>query len=286
MGFHCDMTLPSGLHFVLDRMPARDPVRWRVSMPELSLPGRQLGRRAQAACEDRWVDQAFSIDQALDAFVDDQRQRLSARTLANYKEVVDLLRHSLNGYGPNSLDEFDHRRWKKAYDAGDEDAFCHLLGPEHILEHFGEFLGYFMVHKVIAGQELLRSAGTVAKKLARWLHEHGYASADAAEAAAERSARAARDLPRAERLASLLYEQSRATADFDPARLTETDLVEDYLVIDRVERGNLYFAGGTGPVPISAQAAELAEPGWTVSITLARLGRTWKIVEVGNVYSN
>ncbi len=239
-----------------------------------------------AACEDPRVDQAFSIDQALDAFIGDQRQRLSARTLANYEEIVDLLRDSLNGYGPNSLDGLDQRRWQKAYDAGDEEAFCHLLGPEHILEHLGEFLGYFMVHKVIAGQELLRSAGTVAKKLAGWLHEHGYASADAAQVAAERGARAARDLPRAERLASLLYEQSRATADFDPAQLAEADLVEDYLVIDRVERGKLYFADGTGPVPISAQAAELAEPGWAVSITLARLGRIWKIVEVGNVYSS
>lgn len=171
------------------------------------------------------MDPAPSIDQVLEAFVDDQRQRLSPRTLANYEEVIDLLRHSLNGYGPNSLDEPDHRRWQQAYDAGDEDAFCHLLGPEHILDHLGEFLGYFMVHKVIAGQELLRSAGTVTKKLARWLHQHGYASADTAQDAAEQGAQAARDLPRAERLASLLYEQSRATPDVDPAQLTDTDMV-------------------------------------------------------------
>lgn len=44
-----------------------------------------------------------TIDQALDAFLADQRCRLSARTMRNYDDVVDLLRHCLNGYGPNAL---------------------------------------------------------------------------------------------------------------------------------------------------------------------------------------
>ena len=42
------------------------------------------------------------------------------------------------------------------------------------MENLGEFLGYFMVRKVVAGQELLRAAGTVTKKLARWLHDQGF----------------------------------------------------------------------------------------------------------------
>ena len=33
-----------------------------------------------------------------------------------------------------------------------------------------------MVQKVIGSQELLRSSGTVTKKLAAWLYEQGYAS--------------------------------------------------------------------------------------------------------------
>ena len=52
-----------------------------------------------------------TIDQALEAFVEDQRQRLSARTMRGYDDVVELLRHSLNGYGPNALDQAEHRRW-------------------------------------------------------------------------------------------------------------------------------------------------------------------------------
>jgi hypothetical protein len=73
------------------------------------------------------------IDEILDAFLTDQRERLSARTMHNYETVVDLLRDSLNGYGPNTLEYAEHQRWEQAFHAGDIEAFCHLFGPEHIL---------------------------------------------------------------------------------------------------------------------------------------------------------
>ncbi|MGH9067152.1 MAG: hypothetical protein ACRD0J_06650 [Acidimicrobiales bacterium] len=230
------------------------------------------------------MDQDVTIDQALDGFLEDCARRLSARTMRSYEDVVDLLRHSLNGYGPNELDKADHRRWEKAFHAGDEEAFCHLFGPGYILGHLPEFLGYFMVRKVAAGQELLRSAGTVTKKLAKWLYDHGYVSAEDREEAVDRGTRSARDLPRAERLTCLLYEQSLSTPPFDPGGLGPRDLIEDYLVIERVEPGRLYFIGGIGPVTVPPQASELAEVGWGVNATLARLKKAWRVVEVGNVY--
>ncbi len=61
------------------------------------------------------MDPDLTIEEALDAFIADQRHRLSARTMRNYDVVVDLLRHSLNGYGPNTLDKTDHKRWEKAF---------------------------------------------------------------------------------------------------------------------------------------------------------------------------
>src|SRR5713101_7087734 len=106
-----------------------------------------------------------TIEQVLEEFLADQGKRLSTRTMRNYRDVISLPQDCMNGYGPNSLDGGDHKRWKKAFDAGDFDAFCHLLGPEYILGNVGEFLGYFMIRKVMAGQELLRAAGTVTKKL-------------------------------------------------------------------------------------------------------------------------
>ncbi len=95
-----------------------------------------------------------SIDDLLAAFLAEQRARLSARTYRNYGYVVELLGHCLNGYAYQSLTGLDLKRWRKAFDGGDEDAFRRLFGAEHIVENLGEFLGYFMVRKVIAGQEL------------------------------------------------------------------------------------------------------------------------------------
>ena len=230
------------------------------------------------------------IDEVLDAFLSDQRARLSARTMRNYEDVVDLLLDSLNGYGPNTLESADHRRWEQAFHAGDMEAFCHLFGPEHILGHVDEFLGYFMIRKVMAGQELMRAAGTVTKRLARWLHERGYVDDSQRDLALDRGTDAARDLPRAERLAKLLYQQSRRTPSFDWDALAPGDLLEDQLVITRVEDSSLHFTGlltaadSVGPVKVDQKAAALAQVGWRVTLALARLRGTWKIVEVGSVY--
>jgi hypothetical protein len=72
-----------------------------------------------------------TIDESLEAFLVDQRQCLSARTMRTYEDVIGLLRDCLNGYGPNALDEPDRKRWEEAYQ-DDEEAFSHLLGPERI----------------------------------------------------------------------------------------------------------------------------------------------------------
>ena len=73
-----------------------------------------------------------TIDEALNAFLAEQRERLSARTFRNYADVIELLRHSLDGYAHSSLDEDELRRFEQAFDAGDEHAFCRLFGPEKI----------------------------------------------------------------------------------------------------------------------------------------------------------
>src|SRR5512144_1382555 len=122
-----------------------------------------------------------SIDSALTEFLADQRGRLSERTFRRYEEVVQLLRHSLDGYAYTSLDDDEQRRWEAEYETNEDGAFCRLFGPEKIPAHLGEFLGYFMVRKVIAGQELLKASGTVTGELLRWLADRGDIDEDASE---------------------------------------------------------------------------------------------------------
>jgi hypothetical protein len=230
------------------------------------------------------VPATATIDGALEEFLAEQRERLSAKTMRNYDDVVSLLRMSLNSYAYDSLDEPEQERWREAFDAGDEDAFTKLFGPEKIVNHFGEFLGYFMIRKVFASQELLRASGTVTKKLAKWLFERGYISDDDREDAVERAGDAAHQLPRADRLGTLLHEVMERTPPFDRDQVAEGDWIEDFLTIERVEPGELWFEDGIGPVRVPKKASDLAEAGWGVNIVLAKLRGEWRIVELGFVY--
>jgi hypothetical protein len=224
-----------------------------------------------------------TIDDVLTRFLADQEQRLAARTFANYLAVVDLLRHCLNGYGHQYLDDDERVRFEHAFDAGDEEAFVHLFGPEKIADVLGEFLDYFMVRKVMAGEELLRAAGTVTKKLAKWMAANGYLDAGPAGEAIERGASAARDLPRAERLSRLLYEQAQRV-DKNHQLDAGDDVLEDYFTIERVEPGALWLTGGIGPVNVDTTASSLARPGWSVYLVLWRSAGGWQVLEAGNVY--
>ncbi len=55
-------------------------------------------------------------------------------------------------------------------------------------------------------------------------------------------------------------------------------------MIEGVEPGRLWFEGGIGPVSVPKSASAIAQPGWSVNIVLGRRGKTWHILEVGNVY--
>lgn len=268
-----------GFAYPIDRVAER-----LAAHPKTDSPMPADGSLAPA-CEDGVAAAtATTIDAAVDSFLAEQRKRLSAKTVRNYEDVVQLLRDSLNSYAYDSLDKADLQRWQAAFDAGDEEAYCHLFGPDKIVEHLGGFLGWFMIRKVMASAELLRASGTVTKKLAAWLHDQGYVTAEQRDAAAERATEASRDLPSADRLASLLHDEMRKTPHFDVDDIPEEHWIEDFLAIERVEPGKLWFKSGIGPVRVSREASDLAQVGWGVNIVLAQWRGHWAIVELGFVY--
>ncbi len=226
----------------------------------------------------------MAIDEALTRFLNEQRARLAPRTFHTYEEVIDLFRDCMNMYGPNILDERDEKRWREAFDNGDEDAFTRLLDAGYIESMLGEFLGYFMIRKVMAGQGLLRAAGTVTKKLVTWLAEQGVIEREIAAAQAARAADAARDLPRADRLAEALHQLSLKTPHRDPD--TTDRWVEEGipLPITKVEPGKLWFDENIGPLAVPSEISDLARIGWEVTVVLAFTRNRWWLVEVGNVY--
>lgn len=223
-----------------------------------------------------------TIDELLTAFLAAEQDRLAPRTYGRYEDVVGLLRSCLDNYGHQYLDEAEQALYEVAY-ASDDEAFVHLFGVDKLLAGLPEFLDYFMVRKVMAGEDLVRAAGTVTKRLAKWLEENGHINGGAAAMVSELGVEASRDLPRAARLGSILFEEAERIA-VDIEALAEDDVLEDYLMIERVEPGELWFEGGIGPVKVSKAASDLARQGWSASVTLAKVKGKWRIVEIGNVY--
>ncbi len=234
-----------------------------------------------------------SIAHVLDEFLAEIRQELSAKTIRKYEDVVHLLRAHLDGYAHENLSKPERALWDRAFNAEGEAhrEFCELFGPEKIPDQLASFLGYFMIRKVVAEPDLLRAAGTVTKKLSAWLAAKGYIDAEAARDATEQGAAAARDLPRADRAARILYD---ATSEVfvDVAELPESDYLDfEHFRIARLVPGRLWLevweTGGMrelGPVAVPEDATELLRPGWSISCALARVGKAWRIVEMANVY--
>ena len=226
------------------------------------------------------------ITVVLAQFLAEQEQYLAPKTFAQYRDVVELLQHHLNGYAYLSLEEFDAKRFERLQRAtGDaQREFCQIFGPEHILPNVGEFLGYFMVRKVVASRALLRAAGTVTKRLAAWLAEQGYADAEDVEVATERGAQAARELPKADALASRLQAFAEGRANRDAA-----DQIEDQFEITRVEPGRIWLAGlldgrERGPIQLPEELSRGCQVGWTISGVIGQVDRRWQLIEAWNVY--
>ncbi len=234
-----------------------------------------------------------AIDQVFEEFLAQQRERLKPATVSRYEDVLNLLRHHLNGYAYESLSNAESALFDRHNNANGEDhrEFCQLFGPDKIIGSLGSFLGYYMIRKVMAGQDLKRAAGTVTKKLSKWLAAKGYISEEEAQTGADKGAKASRDLPNAERAARILFDAAENLA-IDPDDLADKDYLEfDHFVINKIEPGKLWldtFEGGKeqsyGPVPVPNSATKLLRKGWDISCSLGRVRGKWRIVEMANVY--
>ena len=225
-----------------------------------------------------------TISEVLAEYLRAEKSRLAPKTYARYADVIGLFTHSLNGYAASSLSQFDRARFDKHFDAEGEQhrEFCHIFGPEHIIENVGEFLNYVMVSKVIVGADTLRASGTVMKKLAKWLVEQEYKSDDA-DVAIEQGSDAARDLPAAKKLSTLLY-------DLTAGRLEPRDSdIEGRFSITKVEPGRIWLQdedGGEnyGPILLTEKVTKFCHVGWIISGAVRKSGNRCVLVEAFQVY--
>jgi len=234
-----------------------------------------------------------TIEQVFEEFLAEQTKKLKPKTASSYSDVIQLFEDCMNGYAYQGLSKSEAALFDKYYNAEGQDhrEFCQIFGPDKIAENIGEFLGYFLIRKVMAGGDFKRLAGTVIKKLSEWLAEKGYISEEDAALGKEEGLAAARDLPKAEKAASILYE-SADRITFDPDELDDADYHEfDHYTIKRVEPGRLWLEVYTekgktsvGPIAVPKEATALLQEGWNISCAIARIRGKWRVIEVANVY--
>ncbi len=223
--------------------------------------------------------QAMTIDQAFEEFLADQKARLSPTTYRRYDDIINLFRSCLEGYWPGH----DQEEYNRITDAGG--TYCGTFGPEEIADGLSEFLGYFMPHKVIAGKETMKAAGTVTKKLMKWLAQKGYIQdTEALELAEERAGEAARDLPAARELGDLLADYADEHAPEHYSRE-----IEDHFTVSRIEPGKLWLESFTsgdneiGPIPVPNEVSRQCRAGWDISGVVVKTRKGWRLLEVWNV---
>ena len=204
--------------------------------------------------------------------------------MRKYEDIIDLFESCLDGYGHQYLDKQEDVLFDRLYNAeGDEHReFCQLFGPEKIPDNVDEFLNYFMIRKVMCGKELMQTAGTVTKKLGKWLKEKGYIQPENAADIVSSGATAAKELPAAEDLARMLADYADRTAvDCD-------DVIEDHFTIDAVEPDKLRLSALSGAeefvVPISRNISNACRVGWSISGAVGKTDKGWRILEAWNVY--
>ena len=225
-----------------------------------------------------------TIEAVLDEFLQEQRKRLKPSTVRKYEDIIDLFQSCLDGYGHQYLDEQESALFDRLYNAEGEEhrEFCQLFGPDKIPDGVDEFLNYFMIRKVMCGKELMQAAGTVTKKLGKWLKEKGYIEPESAEELVSSGATAAKELPATEELAWMLADYADRTAvDCDEA-------IEDHFTIDAVEPGKLHLSALSGDeeiiVPVSRDISNACRVGWSISGAMGKTSKGWCILEAWNVY--
>jgi len=216
-----------------------------------------------------------TIARAFEEFLTDQKARISHRTFLKYRSVIDLYKSYMENYWPGHPGEHD-----SVTKAGG--TFCDSFGPEDATSGYSEFLGYYMPRKVMCGQEKMQAAGTVTKKLAKWLVEKGYIRDT--EDSQRQAGKAAKDLPKARKVLDLLDRFLQASS-----LEREVNGIQDHFWIERTEPGKLWLkpltAGALviGPVPVPEQVTQLCRPGWDIGGAVVKASDSWRFIEVWNV---
>lgn len=227
-----------------------------------------------------------------DVFVEylaERDKQTKARPLTRKRSIVELLVSYLDSYAYDSLPKDEQEMWRRRWEEDEQaNSFSRTFGPDRIPEHVGSFLGWFIIRKVLGGPNISEAAGPETLELLEWLEAKGYVKAGRGLEDAKEIARdAGNELPRAEKLTSMLFDLTKKRV---VGRIIEDrDIDYEAVTISKVEPGVFWFTDPDGeeigPLPVPPAASELAQVGWEVSAThFVQTAKAWHLIEFGNVY--
>lgn len=242
------------------------------------MPRGGQGRKAAKAAEIA----SPTIAQVVDAFLAEQ----PARAQGPRGWALELLQDFLNGYAYESLPPAAARLFDRLFNAegAAHREYCEIFGPERIVPELGQFLGWFLVRKVIARPKDLAIVARETGRFVKWLGERGHIPAAVAAEGAVLAAEATKAVPAAEEVATLL----RPGLLDEPAPADE--VIEGQFRVARAAPGKLWLEswedGRTyGPFAVSVKVTARLKVDWELSGMGGRVGKKkWKLLEVWNVY--
>lgn len=111
-----------------------------------------------------------SIAEVLTKFLEAQRERLGSRTWKRYEGLFSTWQEYLDHYGTRHLSRLEKAFWKRYCRRTKYARFTEVFGPELLLRSAPEFFGEYAMEELM-DPYVLECAGTIVRKLAKWLSE-------------------------------------------------------------------------------------------------------------------
>lgn len=209
---------------------------------------------------------------------------VSKKGKASREDAIDLFTDSLNGYAYQSLSEDETKIFEHYFELENDEhkEFCEIFGADKIIENISEFVGYFLIRKVMGSATFLGKAAKEIEHLCYWLEKNKFISSEEAREGAGYAATAAKLLPRSEKAAQLLCAAAQQYNGI--AEVVE----EGTMDITKVSSDSIWLCpiGGkeVGPIFLPKNVTDLLEVGWDINCALAKHRGKWLVVEVGNIY--
>lgn len=229
-----------------------------------------------------------TIRETLQQFLDETKPGNPGFT-ASPSAVVRVFESYIDGWAHEDLNPSERQRFEQEY--SDSRRFCDIFDAGHIKpHHLNAMVGHHAIRHGPSTKGFLKAVGPVMQKLARWLSEKGFWTAEDRRWYGELVGdEPGGDLPACERFAELLHDYVERHPFDAPDDLPDADYYDDQFTIAKVEPGKLYLEAlldGEDPivVALSRSVTAKAKAGWSMMLELARVGGAWRILGLGNVY--